>query len=81
MITFPMMFLSGVFFPLAAMPGWLQPVIDLMPLKYAVEALRQPMLYGNGIGAIWTDLLVLVGIFVVCMVFAVRFFRWDATAK
>lgn len=81
MITFPMMFLSGVFFPLAAMPGWLQPVINLMPLKYAVEALRQPMLYGNGIGAIWTDLLVLVGIFVVCMVFAVRFFRWDATAK
>jgi ABC-2 type transport system permease protein len=81
MVTFPMMFLSGVFFPLGAMPGWLQPIINLMPLKYAVEALRQPMLYGNGVDTIWTELLVLLGIFAVFMVFAVRFFRWDATAK
>jgi ABC-2 type transport system permease protein len=81
MITFPMMFLSGVFFPLGAMPDWLQPLINIMPLKYAVEALRQPMLYGNGINAIWTDIAILLGIFAVCMAFAVRFFRWDATAK
>ena len=79
--TFPMMFLSGVFFPLGSMPGWLQPVINLMPLKYGVEALRQPMLYGNGISAIWQDYLVLAAVFLVCMAFAVRFFKWDATAK
>jgi ABC-type multidrug transport system permease subunit len=39
------------------------------------------MLYGNGINAIWTDIAILLGIFAVCMAFAVRFFRWDATAK
>jgi ABC-2 type transport system permease protein len=81
LITFPMMFLSGVFFPLGSMPDWLQPVITLMPLKYAVEALRQPMLYGRGLGAIWQDLLILLAVFVVCLAFAVRFFKWDATAK
>lgn len=81
MITFPMMFLSGVFFPLGAMPGWLQPLITLMPLKYAVEALRAPMLDGAGVGEIWPQLLVLSAIFVVFIAFAVRFFRWDATAK
>lgn len=81
LVTFPMMFLSGVFFPLGAMPTWLRPVINIMPLKYGVEALRQPMLYGHGVGAIWTDLLILAAIFLVFMAFAVRYFKWDATAK
>lgn len=80
LITFPMMFLSGVFFPIGSMPVWLEPLINLMPLKYGVEALRQPMLYGNGLGTTWRDLAVLAGIFAVCMAFAVRFFRWDAEA-
>lgn len=81
LITFPMLFLSGVFFPLGDMPGWLQPIIRLMPLKYAVEALRGPMLRGEGIGAIATDLLVLAAIFAVGMVFAVRYFRWEEAPK
>src|SRR5699024_5015034 len=81
LITFPMMFLSGVFFPVASMPIWLRPLINIMPLKYGVDALREPMLYGNGIESIWIDLLVLAGLFVVFMVFAVRYFKWDATAK
>ncbi len=81
MVTFPMMFLSGVFFPLGAMPGWLQPLIALMPLKYAVEALRGPMLDGAGMAETWPQLAVLLAIFAVFLAFAVRFFRWDATAK
>jgi ABC-2 type transport system permease protein len=81
LITFPMMFLSGVFFPLGAMPGWLEPVINLMPLKYAVEALREPMLYGRGLEAIGRDLLVLAAVFAVFLLFAVRYFRWEAEPK
>ena len=37
LITFPMMFLSGVFFPLGSMPGWLDPMIRLMPLPISLE--------------------------------------------
>jgi ABC-2 type transport system permease protein len=81
LITFPMMFLSGVFFPLGAMPGWLQPIIRLMPLKYGVDALREPMLYGHGVDAIAQDLLILLAIFAVAMVFAVRYFRWEEAPK
>ena len=81
LITFPMLFLSGVFFPIGSMPGWLQPIIELLPLRYLVEALRQPMMYGKGIGAIWVDLLVLLAIFAVAMAFAIRFFRWDSTNR
>jgi len=81
LITFPMMFLSGVFFPLGSMPNWLQPLINIMPLKYGVNALREPMLNGKGIDAIWQDLLILAVIFVVCMAFAIRYFKWDATTR
>jgi ABC-2 type transport system permease protein len=81
LVTFPMLFLSGVFFPIGAMPEWLQPVIRLLPLRYLVDALRDPMMYGRGIASVWTDLLVLLAVFAVCLAFAVRFFKWDATTR
>lgn len=40
---FPMLFLSGVFAPLAAMPGLLQGVAYLLPLTYVVDALRHAL--------------------------------------
>ncbi len=81
LITFPMLFLSGVFFPVGAMPEWLHPIIRLLPLRYLVDALRDVMMYGRGITAIWTDLLALLLVFAVCLLFAVRFFRWDSTTR
>ena len=39
-IRFPMMFLGGVFVPLASMPVWFQVIARLLPLTYSVEALR-----------------------------------------
>ena len=80
LVTFPMLLLSGVFFDVDTMPGWLRPVMDVLPLKYLVDALREPMTRGNGLGEIWLDLVVLLAIFVVAMTIAVRFFRWDARA-
>ncbi len=81
MLTFPMMFLSGVFFPIDSMPDWMRPIMAVMPLRYGVEALREPMLYGNGIGAIWMELLILAGISIVAIAVAVRFFTWDSVKK
>ncbi len=81
LITFPMLFLSGVFFSVDSMPSWIRPIVQFLPLSYLVDALREPMMYGNGIGAIWCDLLVLLAVFAVCMVIAVRFFKWDATPR
>jgi len=80
-LTFPMLFLSGVFIPVSSMPSWLQPLAAILPLRYLVDALRQPMMYGNGISAIWVPMLVLTAIFVACFAFAIRFFRWDASPK
>ena len=45
---------------------------------YLVDALREPMSFGNGLSAIWLDLLALMLTFVIAMAIAVRFFRWDS---
>ena len=78
LVTFPMLFLSGIFFSMENAPVWLQPITRVLPLTYLVDALREPMTFGNGLGAIWTDVLALLATFVIAMAIAVRFFRWDS---
>lgn len=78
LITFPMLFLSGIFFSMENAPAWLRPITNVLPLPYLVDALREPMTLGNGLEAIWRDLAVLLLTFVVAMAIAVRFFRWDS---
>jgi len=46
-IRFPMMFLGGVFVPLASMPVWLQSLARLFPLTYSVETLRAALSGGS----------------------------------
>lgn len=78
LITFPMLFLSGVFFDLNSAPSWLEPITRVLPLRYLVDGLREPMTRGKGIETTWPDLLVLLATFAVGMTVAVRFFKWDA---
>jgi len=46
-VRFPMMFLGGVFIPLASMPTWLRILARLLPLTYSVEVLRTALLGGS----------------------------------
>jgi ABC-2 type transport system permease protein len=74
-LMFPMMFLSGVFFPIQTMPWYMQDVSKLMPLTYASSALRKVMVLGAGIPAISTELIVLIVFGVVMTAIAVPVFR------
>lgn len=78
LVTFPMLFLSGIFFSMDSAPGWLQPITRVLPLRYLVDALREPMTRGRGLSDIGGDLLILAATFAVAMVVAVRFFKWDS---
>lgn len=78
LITFPMLFLSGVFFDIDSAPGWLQPITKVLPLRFLVDALREPMTRGKGLSDIWIDLVALLATFVIGMTIAIRFFRWDS---
>jgi lipooligosaccharide transport system permease protein len=46
LVITPMTFLSGVYFPIAQMPRWLQGVAQVLPLKAAVDLVR-PLVLGN----------------------------------
>ena len=51
-IMFPMMFLSGTFFPVEMMPGFLQQFARLLPLYYVNEGLRASMISGDNLAAL-----------------------------
>ncbi|MEM4276636.1 MAG: ABC transporter permease [Thermoplasmata archaeon] len=60
LILFPSLLLSGVFWPLEAIPPVLRPVSSFVPLTYAVEGLRCVMIRGWSIDGILLELVVLI---------------------
>jgi ABC-2 type transport system permease protein len=76
-INFPMMFLSGIFFPVESMPKFLKPVVTAMPLTYLGDALRQTMVGASALHPLSLDIAVMGAWLLVCMVLSVRFFRWE----
>jgi ABC-2 type transport system permease protein len=76
-VQFPLMFLSGTFFPIDAMPDTLRTVARAMPLTYLGDALRQVMVGGTPFSPLWICFAVLVAWLVVCFGIAARFFRWQ----
>ncbi len=59
LVTFPGIFLSGFIFPLEAMPGWLQALSYIVPLRYMLVIIRGIVLKGVGVESFGTDVLVL----------------------
>jgi len=57
---FPMLFLSGLFFPIERLPLLLQAVSYCLPLTYGVDMLKNAVLHTGAIN-IWLDLAALVG--------------------
>jgi ABC-2 type transport system permease protein len=74
-LMFPMMFLSGVFFPIQQMPWYMQGVSKFLPLTYASTALRKVMVLGAGMPEIATELTVLIVFGVIMTAIAVPVFR------
>jgi ABC-2 type transport system permease protein len=74
-LMFPMMFLSGVFFPIQQMPWYMQGVSKFLPLTYASTALRKVMVLGADIPAISTELTVLIVFGIIMTAIAVPVFR------
>jgi ABC-2 type transport system permease protein len=74
-LMFPMMFLSGVFFPLQQMPWYMQGLAKFLPLTYATTALRKVMVLGADISAVGTEVLILIGFGIILLAIAVPMFR------
>jgi ABC-2 type transport system permease protein len=76
-VQFPLMFLSGTFFPIESMPDALRTVARALPLTYLGDALRQVMVGGTAFSPLWLCFAFLVVWLVVCFAVAARFFRWQ----
>lgn len=76
-VVFPMMFLSGTFFPRFAMPEWLQHVSAYLPLTPIIDGIRMIATEGKhltdigpqiGMTALWAIIIYAI---------AFRVFRWE----
>ena len=76
-INFPMMFLSGIFFPLAFLPTFLTPVVRALPLTYLADAIRQVSNGSIPEFPMMVDIGVLAGWAVVCALLSARLFKWE----
>jgi ABC-2 type transport system permease protein len=72
LVIVPQVLLSGIFWPVASLPGILAPIARLMPMTYGIEGLREVLVKGSGIDAptVQLDILVLAGMAVLLAVVA-----------
>jgi ABC-2 type transport system permease protein len=75
-IMFPMMFLSGSFFPLEMMPGFLQTIARILPLYYVNEGLRAAMVIVDNTAALRYSAM--IGVFAtVVFVLGINTTKWE----
>lgn len=74
-IVFPMMFLSGAFFPLDAAPEFIRMISNLLPLKYLIDGIRFGLISGFPEGAI-INLAITTGLAVLLVVVGSITTRW-----
>ncbi len=73
--TFPSIFLAGFFFPIEAMPGWLQAITYLVPLRYMLVVIRGIILKGVGLDILRPQVIALVIFGVAIMLLAAGRFQ------
>ncbi len=76
-ISFPLLFLGGIFFPISNMPGWLQPVVELIPIAHLTTAMREVMNIGSGLATLWPEALLLTSWMTVAFIIASLTFKWE----
>ena len=76
-VVFPMMFLSGTFFPRFLMPDWLQQISAFLPLTPIIDGLRYIVNEGYIVAQLAPQLGLMAAWIVVIYLIAFRVFRWE----
>lgn len=76
-IVFPMMFLTGVFFPRFLMPHWLQGITTYMPLSPVIDGARMILTEGKSLLDLGPQLGIMAVWLVIVYAIAFRVFRWE----
>jgi ABC-2 type transport system permease protein len=75
-VLYPMLFLSGLFFPVDRLPRALAMLAYLLPTTHAVSLL-QGVWDGSGWGAHWLNAVALLALFGAFTALSTRVFRWE----
>jgi len=77
LISWPMMFLSGIWFSLEGAHPWMQKFALILPLTHVTDAAREIMIDGASLVQVADHILVLVLTSVVLLLVGARVFRWE----
>jgi ABC-2 type transport system permease protein len=66
---------SGVYYPVDVLPGWMQALAVISPATYALDGIRAAILDGAGLGAIWHDIWPLAVIGAIAVPLGLEVFR------
>jgi ABC-2 type transport system permease protein len=65
LVNLPLLFASNALFPAKLMPVWLQDVVKLNPVSYAIDGVRQMLIGSTGMNSLIVDFAVIIGFAVV----------------
>ncbi len=77
LFMFPQYFLSGTFFPKTALPAFMQPFIQFLPLTAINDAMRNVAFEGASLWNCWPQIAILGGWGVLIYFLTAKFFRWE----
>lgn len=80
LVTFPQMLMSGIFYPIDALPDFIQPVAELLPLSFVATGFREIIVNGAGLGELLPTIIGLAIWGVITLVLAIRLFVWKEVA-
>ncbi len=70
-----MLVVSGVYYPVSVLPEWMQWIATVSPATYALRGMREAIIEGAGVGALWGDVWPLIVIGVVSIPLGLAVFR------
>lgn len=76
LISWPMMFLSGVWFSLEGTAPWVQALSRVFPLTHLIEGARKVMNDGAGFAEVRLEIILLLAMTLACLVAGSLLFQW-----
>lgn len=62
-----LLLVSGIYYPVDVLPGWMQALAKVSPVTYALRGVRAALLDGKGLGSLWGSLWPLLLMGAICV--------------
>ena len=76
-VTLPMCALGGIWWPIEIMPQYLQTIAHALPTTHAMNAFCDVIMRGEGLLAIASPVLVLLGFTIAVLALGLKLFKWE----